>query len=459
MDFGAETLTAFAKAPQVGDVILSHETEKVGNLFKLMLGKLETRKKLLAQFGGDMPKYNWQAQKTEPVLAVFINNYAAFTELFEEKSAEMNYLSREGPKYGIYFILACTGVTNVKFALLQNFKSVYCLQLNNRDDYSAAIGKTEGLLPEKYKGRGLLRFDKNSLFEFQAAKITDADPPYDFIRGFCGEMANKYAGPKAAGIPVLPEKVTHRFLSGRIKPKDYGLVPIGVEKESLEVSYYDFAANAVCLILSANQEWQKFACALGEMLAAHYGAKTIMFSPAGKTENRTDTENLQIKSDMESCVGAVYEIFALALARNNEYKDKIAAGEKLPEFEPVFAIIHSISLLKTMLESYKPENEAKKETDDDTPLARLQLAMEKCNAAYNLHFIVAESINSLTPFTLEGWYKTHITGNSGIWVGSGANAQYRLTIKKKPADFPADLEPDFGFAVSNASATLIKLLQ
>ncbi|MDE6030991.1 MAG: type VII secretion protein EssC, partial [Oscillospiraceae bacterium] len=36
MDFGAETLTSFAESPFVGDVILSYETEKVNNLFKLM---------------------------------------------------------------------------------------------------------------------------------------------------------------------------------------------------------------------------------------------------------------------------------------------------------------------------------------------------------------------------------------------------------------------------------------
>ncbi|MCL2813451.1 MAG: type VII secretion protein EssC [Oscillospiraceae bacterium] len=458
MDFGAETLSAFRGAPHVGDVVLSYETEKVNNLFKLMLKKLETRKKLLSQFGGDMAAYNRQSQTCEPVLAVIINNYAAFTELFEDKAGEINYLTREGAKYGIYFILTCTGVNNVKFGLLQNFKSIYCLQLNNPGDYSSAVGKTDGATPEKHKGRGLWRRDKDSLLEFQTAALTDADSAYDFIRGFCSEAAAKHSGAKAAAVPVLPEKVTAQFLAERAKPGDFGRVPIGVEKETLEISYYDFTAGAVCLILSVNQEWQDFTGALGALLAG-FGARTKILSPAGKTQNRTDAENLRIYSDAGGCVEAVYDIFALVLARNNEYKDKLAAGGDLPDFEPVFVIIQSIALLKTMLESYRPAAGVKKETGDDAPLARLQLAMEKCSAAYGVYFIVAESLNSLTPFSVEGWYKTHINGSSGIWAGSGANAQYRLTINKKPANFPSELESDFGFAVNNASATLIKLLQ
>jgi len=114
MDFGAETLTAFAQAPHVGDVMLSNDSEKVSNLFKMMADKLEIRKKLLSQFGGEMVQYNLQADEPEPALIVIINNYAAFTELYEEKAWQINYLTREGTKYGIYFVLTCTGVNNVR---------------------------------------------------------------------------------------------------------------------------------------------------------------------------------------------------------------------------------------------------------------------------------------------------------------------------------------------------------
>ena len=459
MDFGAETLTAFADAPHIGDVIFSYETEKVNNLFKLMLGKLETRKKLLAQFGGDLLGYNRQTDKPEPNIVVVINNYAAFTELFEDKTGEVNYITREGIKYGIYFVLTCTGVNNVRFALLQNFKTLYCLQLNNTDDYSTVVGKTEGMFPEKFKGRGFFRRDKDSLLEFQIASITQEDPPYKFIREFCRQVAEKYAGTGAVSVPVLPEKVTEQFLSAFVQPGDISRVPIGVEKATLEISTYNFAASTVNLILSINQEWQSFTDALGLMLSSRLKAKTIILDPSGNSPVNSTTNDLQISSDTDSCVNAVRDIYNTVLIRNNEYKDSLAANETPPRYEPVFIIIQSMSLLRTMLERYKPAEDEKKEADDDTLLNRLQLAMEKSVNVYNIHFIVAESLNSLTPFTVENWYKTHINGNNGIWVGSGVSTQYRLTINKKPQDFTAELEHDFGFIVNNAAATHIKLLQ
>ena len=458
MDFGAETMTAFAASPHVGDVILSYETEKVNNLFKLMLGKLEARKKLLSEFGGSMIQYNQQADRAEPNLVVVINNFAAFTELFEDKMGDVSYLTREGTKYGIYFILTCTGVNNVRFSLLQNFKLLYCLQLNNADDYSTVVGKTEGMLPEKFKGRGLVRIDAETLLEFQVAHITREDPPYAFIRAFVKEKSDQYSGKGAVSVPVLPEKVSEEFLLSYIRYGDLTRIPIGVEKATLEISYYDFTASVVSLVLSVNQEWQEFSSALGRCIASRCGIKTFLFAPAGKIASRPEAENLHVFSDSDSCVKAVREVFGLVLSRNNEYKDRLSDGGALPEFEPLLVIIQSMSLLKTMLNRYKAE-EAEKEASDDTPLNRLQLAMEKCSREYNVYFVVAESLNSLTPFTVENWYKAHINGNNGIWVGSGISTQYRLNVSKKPSDYAVELESDFGFVVNNAAASLVKLLQ
>lgn len=459
LDFGAETLTAFADSPHFGDVILSYETEKVNNLFKLMMGKLETRKKLLSQFGGDILQYNQEADTPEPGLLVVINNYAAFTELYEDKLAELHYLSREGVKYGIYFVLTCTGVNNVRFSLLQNFKSLYCLQLNNADDYSSVVGKTEGMAPEKIKGRGLLRRDKDSLLEFQVASITQEDPPYRFIRDLAKEAASGYSGMNAAAVPVLPDRVTDAFLAPYTKEKDLSRIPIGVDKETLEIAYHDFAASPVNLVLSMSQEWQSFVDALASLLAHQYGVKTMVFSPAGGSPGPSGIDNLQIFTEAGSCVEGVRQVFDTVLARNNEYKDKLAQGEALPKFEPLFVIIQSMSLLKTILERYQVSDDSVKEADDDTPLTRLQLAMAKCDKAYRVHFVVAESLNLLTPFTAESWYKEHINGNNGLWVGSGINTQYRLTVYKKPQDYNTELEPDFGFDISNAIARLVKFLQ
>lgn len=460
MDFGAETLTAFAESPFVGDVILSYETEKVNNLFKLMAGKIETRKKLISQFGGSLAQYNSQSEKTEPNIVVIINNYAAFSDLFDEKSGEISYLTREGIKYGIYFILSCTGINNVRFSMLQNFKLLYCLRMNNADDYSSVVGKTDGLLPEKYIGRGIFRIDKDTLVEFQTASITVGDSPYPSIRLFCEKLKEKYSGSRAKSIPVLPENVTKQFLLPYIAERSFSRVPVGVEKATLEISYFDFSQAVVNLILSANQEWQEFSNALSVLISEKCGIKTMVFSPMGNSHVTLNAEAkmLEFFSNAEECADAVKEIFNTVLYRNNEYKDMLAAGKEPPQYEPLLVMIQSMSLLKTMLERFVTA-EDKKEASDDTLLNRLQLAMEKSRKEYNVRFVVCESAGSLTPFTVENWYKTHINTSSGIWIGSGAASQFRLTINKKPANFSAELNSDFGYVIDKTAATLVKFLQ
>jgi S-DNA-T family DNA segregation ATPase FtsK/SpoIIIE len=431
LDFGAETLTAFSEAPNVGDVILSFETEKIDNLFKLLEGKINTRKKLLSEFGGSLFEYNAVSENPQPNIVVIINNFAAFIELFENKAAELGYLTREGTKYGIYFVLSCTGINNVRFSLLQNFKRMYCLQLNNTDDYTTVVGKTEGLLPEKFKGRGMFRESRDCLYEFQTAHITRAPQKTAFIRNFAKKLAQKYNGNKTAvKIPVLPEKVTADILEKHVRKGTVNCVPIGIEKLTLDVSYYDFTENVISLVMSQNSEYGPFLDGLEQFISEKCGVKTFVLSNAE----------------------TVSDIFNLVLKRNNSYKD----SKERPVFEPVAVIIKSISALRKTLESTAPTGE--KAADDDTPQNRLRLALEKCRREYGVYFIIGESVNALTAFTAEGWYKEHVNPQSGIWVGSGISSQYRLSVSKKPPGFSSEQSPKFGFAVRDGEAVLVKLL-
>ena len=53
MDFGAETLKMYEKAPQVGGVVLSSEAERIINLMKMLKSEINERKKIFVDFGGD----------------------------------------------------------------------------------------------------------------------------------------------------------------------------------------------------------------------------------------------------------------------------------------------------------------------------------------------------------------------------------------------------------------------
>ena len=452
LDFGSEAMTALAGAPHVGDVILAGNTEKVENLFKLLHGKLSTRKKLLSSFGGSLEQYNAQAEEPLPNIVVMIHNFAHFSELYEARLGDISYLTREGTRYGIYFVLTCAGVNNVRFSLLQNFKSLYCLQLNNPDDYSTVVGKTGGLLPAKHPGRGMVRMDKGSVLEFQTARVTQEDPPQAWLRGFCQDLSKQYPGKKAQPVPVLPETVSADFLMPYAR---VGLtaLPVGVEKDTLDIARVDMTAQCVLPVLAMNQEWKPFTDSLAQVAASGAGVKTYLLAPGGSKVPKSG--NLTVCDDRAECLRAVQEIFRLVLERNNSYKDALADGTPLPEFTPVLVVIQSMQQLKSLLSGVA----VGKEAVDDTPMNRIQLAMEKCDRAYRVSFLVAEDLQQLTPFTAERWYKAQITGNSGIWLGSGAGSQFRLTISRKPAGFSDSLPGDFGLVIRNSAATLVKFLQ
>lgn len=456
LDFGAEMLGAFVAAPHVGDVILSYETEKVNNLFRMLLKKVNARKKLLSQYGTDLLQYNRQAEQPEPNLVVVINNYAAFTELFEDQASELNYLAREGTKYGIYFVLTCTGINNVRLNLRQNFALVYCLQLNQIEDYSTVVGKTDGLYPERFKGRGILRLDKDTLVEFQTASVSPEEPPYAFIRAFAARTAEKSSGLGAAKVPILPQRVTEEFLASNVQPGRLERVPVGVARASLEMALFDFTQSPVTMVLSSGQEWRGFTQALACLLSNRCQVKTMVLSPGGNGDGFSP--RCAVFTNVNQCVQAAGEIFGTVLCRNNTYKDAQDAGRDTPVLDPMVVVIQSMAQLKAVLDRYQfPETE--RTADDDTPLNRLQLAMEKCAAAYQVYFVVAESITALSPFTAESWYKHHVSGNCGIWVGSGVGSQFRFTIHQKPQGAGEDLGVEFGFVIKDSRAELVKLLQ
>lgn len=456
LDFGGETMTAFAAAPHVGDVVLSHETEKVGNLLKLLQGRMTRRKKLLAQFGGNLEQYNAQAERPEPNIVVMIHNFASFSELYQDAMGELNYLTREGTKYGIYFVLTCTGVNDVRFSMMQNFKNIYCLQMNNPADYGNVLGKTGNLLPEKTLGRGMTRVDKDSVLEFQTAMVTREENPQAFLRSCCAALAARYPGRRADGIPVLPEAVTVAFLSRFVQSGDMGRFPVGVEKESLEIAYQDFTTHPVHLALSNGQEWKPFTLALAELASVGCGVETHLIASAGLSRELSPVENLRVYTDREGCVEAAGYIFSQTLTRNNTYKTALAEKREKPQFAPMLVIIQSMAQLNALLGS---GGTAGAVASDDTPMNRLRVAMEKSAREYGIYFLVAEGLAALTPFTSEKWYKAQVNPNDGLWLGNGVSGQFRLTVNEKPQGFSGNLPVGFGYRITGGTAVTVKFLQ
>lgn len=440
LDFASETLRAFTKAPHVGDVILSYEAEKVSNLFKMLQAEIEKRKKLFADYGGDYASYIKSSGKTLPSIVVAINNFAAFTEAYEEKEEAVSYLSREGTKYGVYFVLTALGTGAVRFRLLQNFKQLLVLQLNDETDYSSVVGKTDGLFPSKYKGRGLIKHDE--LYEFQLASLTEDEVPFAFIQETCKELAEKWEGETARKVPILPDKVNVEFLSDYVDANKKLNIPVGVEKNSLNVHYYPFHAAYLNMILSAGLEYQEFVSDLITLVGTATAVNGIVFDMPKVVGDTAGA--MSVYTTAKECEEQIAKLFELVLYRNNTYKEAIENGGKVEEFEHLFVVINSLSMLKAALSDQGKE--------------KLALILEKGTKEYNINIVIAEQVKNISSVSFEKWYKANVSPSDGLWIGNGITEQYQMKANKTTSEMHEDITPEFGYSLIKGKCVKLKLL-
>jgi S-DNA-T family DNA segregation ATPase FtsK/SpoIIIE len=478
-DFSTETLRAFAQAPHVGDVVFGHENEKMTNLFKKLHEEISKRKKNFVNFGGDYTTYmratnNLQtamhsAQATQstqdnqaiqaapehlPNIIVVIHNYAAFAELYEDNIQALTNLTREGSKYGIYFILTTIGVNSVRFSLLQNFKQLFVLQLNDPNDYYAIVGRTEGLLPSKYRGRGLVKLD--NLYEFQISHITHDPIPFSHIQAQSQASSKQWQGGTASGIPVLPEKINIDCLTDHIRLRkheyDQNLtdlskqtLPIGVESDSLKVHQYPFGHSYINLVLSESNESHPFLYDMAHLIAYHCKINTILLDAPGSFVHK-DTTPFTYAKTAEECNSAVTALNTLLRNRHNAYVTSIKQGQIPEPCAPAIVIITSYTKLRDIL-----SQEARSE---------LAAFLEKGSPNYNVVVILSEQSNSLNTMALTQWYKQHYTGRArnGIWVGKGIRDQFTLEVTNPTPSMREALSPGFAFSINQGCAIKVKLI-
>lgn len=438
LDFSAETLTAFAKAPQVGDVVLAHEQEKVTNLIKLLLGQMQTRKKLFADYGGDINSFNSSENKKVASIIVVINNYAAFLEMYEDYESDMLNLTREGTKYGIYFILTATATNALRFRMLQNIGQSYVLQMTDETDYAAVLGKTGGLVPEKIKGRGLFKSDE--IYEFQIAHAFECENQFAAVRNYCEEMRKKYPSIRARKIPVLPEQVNLEFIQPFVNEQSL-MIPVGVETESLEVSYLNMSKQYISCVYAEGKDYTAFISMLGYMSAAMANINTTVIDSENQLKHYDKANYLFSKKSISEGIDT---LFATVLERHNTIKDAENEGKEIPQYPLEVVIISSLYALKEQLE--EKENE------------KLALVLEKGSQKLNVRIIIAESAKCIASYNFEKWYKTNISQTDGIWIGNGITDQYYLKLTKTTSEMTQEISNQYGYSVKAGKAVKVKLI-
>lgn len=438
LDFGSEILRIYEKAPQVGDVIFINETEKVNNLFKTINQKMADRKKLFAKYNGDFNYYNKKSDKKEPLIVVMINNFEAFYETYQDYDEEFQQFTREGLKYGIVFIITATATSTIRFKLRQNFKQEICLQLNDESDYVTIFPEARKKYPSKLYGRGLVKID--AVHEFQTAYPYDPEKLSEHIMQLCEELSSK-AECHADAIKVLPEIVTESTLLPKLG--NLNKVPIGINKNTLDIMTWDFDNNIATIISAIEfQNMEYFLKPFILELSKVKDTTVVVFDAVDYSKDIKNTDNLFIyKKDfgkvIESLNGTLLRQKDL-LVKNNYNRDSIAS------VKPLVCVILGLDSLM-----FKFSPDAKNEFIS---------LMERASLLKTIKFIFADTIDIFKKIEYDNWYKTIAKNNQGIWLGNGVSEQYAIKITRLSRELQAEIPIGFGYIIKRGVPVLTKFL-
>ncbi|HBM98608.1 MAG TPA: type VII secretion protein EssC, partial [Ruminococcus sp.] len=435
MDFGSETLKSFEQAPQVGGVMISADEEKIINLFKMLNKEIEKRKNLFSEYGGDYTNYCRNSGKTVPNIVVLLNNYSGFAEQFEDLQDVFTLLTRDGVKYGIYFAVTASTTNAVRYKTQQNFKTMLTMQLNDVTDYSIIVGKTDGLVPSKNKGRGLIALDR--VYEFQTAYCSEAEDIQNFVRKFCKELSEK-AKSYAKPVPVLPKVVDYKCVRPYIKSLEN--VPIGVGKRNLNIVTVNLANKVIYPVVAQDTyEIISFAEEFTRVLASITSVSVIDMEK--QLSNLNTTECSVVNGDYETVVRGIFEDM---VERNNTYKDAMMNSSVLEKFaEKVYVIIG----IKKLFEQLSADGKEK-----------LSALIEKAETIYKIHFVIIDSLTQFNSYSYEAWFKRHITGADGLWIGDGVADQYMLKVSKVTSELYEEIGSEYGHSITRNRPSLVKIL-
>ncbi len=426
LDFGAETLTMFRKAPHIGDVLLAIEKEKIDNLFKIIVETINERKKLFVDYNGSYDFYINHGGKQIPMMIIVVNNIEALIETYPDYEDLLNQLTRDCLKYGVIFIFSTNGPNTVRYRLRQNFRQNIVLQFNDPSDYGTILAGVRKKEPSKAFGRGLI--DLDGIFEFQTAYPYKEEKMADYIKIICKKL-NDICETKAKKVPVLPEVVTQEIVSSSFGSLQ--TLPVGIEKESLEISTINLKSSYIYPITGDDiTALPQFIYGMAKVVTKTPNTKCIIMDAMSILNNVSKKEILYDNDYCSNAINVLAEIYNSKIANNSS--------------DNIICIMIGLNNLLSKIP-----------TTDKSNITTIIQEAKKLNT---IKFIVIDTIDSLKNLSYEMWFKSGIDLSEGIWIGNGIGNQFTLKVTTNARMLRTELEANFGYVVKKGKATVVKFI-
>ena len=390
IDLGSELLGLLSPLPQVGDVALSGEDEKVARLLDMLEGEVERRRRALSSMGVGYAAFRSGGGEGMPAVLLVLNGVAAFSELYERLEPRLVRLVREGPRVGISTLLCATAPNEARLRLRQGLKQQLVCSLANQADYLSVFSSMRGVAVPHGLCRGLVELGKERL-TFQGAFIAEKDGDE---RGVVEALARRSAaGGRTRGVRLMPEHVRVGEAGSLVVG---GALIVGLYSDNLDPVVLDTLETplrrAVYTLPRAGRIFVS-----GMVAAAVTAGIDVRLADCGHLLDELPAVCVDATSDCDQMARWLWEL-----------SNGGGAGS-----------LHLVIV-----------------TDILTALAGMADRARASEAGWaigglkrggNTLLVLVDSINN-AGYVREGWYMAHQSASDGIWLGSGADSQTMVRI-------------------------------
>ncbi len=413
VDFDSQTLKIYKDAPQVGDVIFSNETEKITNLFKFISGELERRKILFQNYNGNYEFYCKNSGKTLPGIVLVIYGYENFKETYEDYDNLLNKICRDCVKYGIYVLMTAISDRSLRLNMRNNFSQIIPLKLGAQIEYNMLLGKKTPLIAD-LPGRGITLIDEEP-YEFQTAEFAPIDQQNEYLKLVIQNL-NQQLFEKAPEIRILPEIVTWNEIAK--EPIQLNKIPIGIEVNTLNISYYDMTKGLIHLI-NGNEPNMLF----------NFSKELIL-----KLGNNPNF--ITMVCDEKKCYSGIKS------SSFDDIQNAIFASDRN---KPLIVFITGVEKwLSTIPDEIK---------------MNFSNFLSKMQDLKNCYFVFVDRIDDIKSLNYEKWFKQFVLNDHAIFIGRGLNNSTIHNLVTPFREISSIIPENFGYNINNGIATKIKIVE
>ena len=432
LDFGSESLRAFAAAPQVGDVICAGEDEKVMRFFDFAEAEIAARRRKLAAHGGSLLRYA-ESHDDTPALLFVLNDTASFVELYPRLEERLAKLTRDTGRGGVHLVMTGASTSSVRLGMRMNFRQVLAVNMADAGDYGLVFGSMRGVPVPHGHARGLARHD-GRLLEFQGAHASIGPDEFGDIARFCASLQETLADQKkvwAPPIPTVPQHVAADDLLSRAVPLLE--LPYGIYEDTLEVAAFDFEEAPIrrC-VFQKRKTGAPVIRAIAQMASRRPGWECAVL----------DFDGLLGDERPEGCTFATRkDDLAMGYVANLVNFDIPEKGKTL------LVVVTGIAGFTTRLAPAYASD--------------LRSFLRDLPAQAAIKFLLADAVSSAT-YSGEEWFKLQVGLKEGLWIGPGADSQSSIGISyngNKRLTPDSQMKDSRGFAVDAGDARLVRLVE